>query len=99
VTGGFDPNVIKDCLSLQPSECWQKGTRNERTHFERKFSRWLLNSRLDKSADLEEHVRDVLDQTHDHASAIREIGQQFKCWVQLVGCFHNDYPGFRLASG
>jgi Domain of unknown function (DUF4279) len=77
----------------------KKGLANERTHFERKFSRWSLNSRLDKSAALEEHVRDVLNQTCDHAAAIREIGQGFKCWVQLVGYFHNDCPAFGLDRG
>jgi hypothetical protein len=99
VVGDFDPRAITERLGIQPSESWQKGTRNERTHFERKFSRWSLNSRLDKSATLEEHVRDVLNQTCDHAAAIREIGQGFKCWVQVVGYFHNDYPGFGLDGG
>ena len=86
--GDFNPETITEHLSIQPSECWQKGTRNERTHFEQKFSRWSLYSRLDKSATLEEHVRDLIDQTSGHAIAIREIGQQFKCWFQLVGYFH-----------
>jgi Domain of unknown function (DUF4279) len=98
VTGDFDPKAITDRLAIEPSESWQKGTRNERTHFERKFSRWSLNSRLDHSVSLEEHIRDVLNQTKDHAEAIREIGREFNCWVQLVGYFHNDYPGFGLDS-
>ena len=38
----------------------------------------------------------MLGQTGGQAAAIRELGQQFKCWVQLVGYFHNDYPGFGL---
>lgn len=98
LTGDFDPETISNHLGLQPSECWKKGTRNERTHFERKFSRWSLYSRLDKAASLEEHVRDILVQTSGHAAAIREIGQQFKCWLQLVGYFHNDNSGFGLDS-
>lgn len=96
VTGDFDPKIITDRLGIQPSESWRKGERNERTHYERKFSRWSLFSRLDHSAALEEHVRDVLNQTRDHAGAIREISKDFNCWVQLVGCFYNDYPGFGL---
>ena len=98
VVGDFDPKTITERLGIQPSESWQKGTLNERTHFERKFSRWSLHSRLDKYAALEEHVRDVLRQTQDHAAAIRDIGEQFECCVQLVGYFHNSYPGFGLDS-
>lgn len=97
-TGDFDPKGITEQLDLQPSECWKKGDRNPRTQYERKFSRWSLNSRLDRSASLEQHLRDVLNQTHDHASAIRELGREFNCWVQLVGYFHNDYPGFGLSN-
>jgi hypothetical protein len=98
LTGDFDPKVITERLGVEPSESWRKGDRSERTHYERKFSRWSLNSRLDHAASLEEHVRDVLDQTRDHAAAIREIGEEFNCWVQLVGFFHNHYPGFGLDS-
>ena len=98
VTGNFDPKTITERMGIQPSECWKKGDRNERTDYERKFSRWSLTSRLDHSASLEEHVRDVLNQTRDHAVAAREIGREFNCCVQLVGYFYNNYPGFALGS-
>src|SRR5260370_26279576 len=87
VVGDFNPETISDHLGIQPSECWQKGTRNERTHFERKFSRWSLNSRLDKSASLEEHVRDLIDQTSGHAISLRQIGRPFRCGFQLLDHF------------
>jgi hypothetical protein len=98
VSGDFDPKVITDRLGIEPSESWQKGTLNRRTNYERKFSRWSLNSRLDHSAGLGDHVKDVLDQTCNRATAIRELAQEFNCLVQLVGYFHNDYPGFCLNS-
>jgi hypothetical protein len=98
VTGDFDPKTITDRVGIQPSECWKMGDRNERTHYERKFSRWSLNSRLDRSASLEEHVRDVLNQTHEHASVMRELSRERSCCVQLVGYFHNDYPGFGVSN-
>jgi len=96
ITGEFDPKIITDRLGIQPSESWRKGDRNERTQYERKFSRWSLCSRLDHSVALEEHVRDVLNQTRNQAGVIREISKEFYCEVQLVGYFHNDYPGFGL---
>ena len=96
VTGDFDPSTISTHLQLQPTEQWMKGSRNERTHLERKFSRWSLESRLDRSASLEDHVRDVLDQTLGHAEEIRQVGKEHTTHVQLVGWFHNDYPGFGM---
>jgi hypothetical protein len=98
VTGDFDPKAITERLGLEPSECWKQGDRNERTHRERTFSRWSLNSRLDRSEALEEHVKDVLKQTHNHASVICEISRELNSWIQLVGYFHNDYLGFGLSN-
>jgi hypothetical protein len=95
-TGDFDPDTITARLQLQPTECWRKGDRNERTHYERKFSRWSLNSRLDRSVSLEDHVQDVLIQALERAEAIRQVGEEYIAYVQLVGWFHNDYPGFGL---
>lgn len=96
VAGDFDPEVMSTRLGLAPTECWQKGEVNARTGYERTSSRWSLRSRLAESCELEEHVRDVLEQTRESAEAIREAGREFKCWVQLVGYFHTDYPGFGL---
>jgi hypothetical protein len=96
VTGDFDPSSITSHLSLEPTEQWMKGTRNERTHFERKFSRWSLESRLPRSSSLEDHVRDVLEQTRERAEEIRQVGKEYTAYMQLVGWFHNDYPGFGL---
>ena len=99
VTGDFDPDSITARLHLDPTEQWIKGSRNERTHLERKFSRWSLKSRLERSASLEDHVRDVLDQTLQRAEEITRIGQEQTTYMQLVGWFHNDYPGFGLDEG
>ena len=48
VAGDFDPAEITVLMGVVPTECWAKGDRNERTHLERKFSRWSLFSRLPK---------------------------------------------------
>jgi hypothetical protein len=99
VTGDFDPDSITARLSLKPTEQWVKGSRNERTHLERKFSRWSLESRLERSASLEDHVRDILDQALPSAGEIVQIGKEHSAYMQLVGWFHNDYPGFGLDEG
>ena len=91
VAGDFAPELITARLKLEPSESWIKGSRNQRSGYERKFSRWSLYSRVDRSASLEEHVRDVLQQTLGRAEEIREVGKEYEAGIQLVGFFHNDY--------
>ena len=66
--------------------------------YERKFSRWSLESRLARSASLEDHVRDVLNQSLTLAAQIRQVGHAHTAFIQLVGWFHKDYPGFGLDS-
>jgi hypothetical protein len=96
VVGDFRPESVTAKLGLEPSEAWKKGDRNERTHLERKFSRWSIESRLERSASLEDHVRDVLEQVLPNADQIRQVTTEYKVWVQLVGFFHNNYPGFGM---
>jgi hypothetical protein len=52
VVGDFRPESVTAKLGLEPSEAWKKGGRNERTQLERKFSRWSIDSRLERSASL-----------------------------------------------
>jgi hypothetical protein len=94
VVGDFDPETITARVGLKPSEAWTKGEQNERTHRERKFSRWSLNSRLERSASLEDHLKDVLEQALPKTEQFRQVGEEYQVGVQLVGYFYNDYPGF-----
>ena len=97
-TGDFDPNTITEQLKLSPTKCWRKGDLNERNSRERKFSRWCLYSRLNTSASLEDHVRDVLNQTAKRADDIAQLASTYNGQMQLVGYFHQFYPGFGLDS-
>ena len=96
VVGDFDPETISARIGLQPGEAWRKGDRNERSHLERQFSQWSLDSRLERSASLEYHVKDVLEQALPRADQFRLVGGEYEVGVQLVGYFYNDYPGFGI---
>ncbi len=96
VAGDFDPSEITQMLGISPSEAWKKGDRNEKTHYERKFSRWNLDSQLDHFASLETQVMDVLDQLQTKSAEIAEIKKTHTAYMQLVGWFHSDYPGMHF---
>lgn len=97
VTGDFEPERVTKLLGLEPTESWKKGDRNERTHYERKFSRWSLRSRLPDIDRLEDHIRDVLDQLAPRAKQICNLVEELGMGeIECVGHFHSDYPGFTL---
>jgi hypothetical protein len=49
ITGDFDPASITARVAVEPTDCWTKGDENPRNHMERKFSRWSLYSRLERT--------------------------------------------------
>jgi len=93
VTDSFDPDDITKRVGVKPTDSWRKGDLNPKNRMERKFSRWNLASRLDKTADLEDHIRDVLAQLDENAGAFQEVSLSFGGCMQLVGYFAVQYPG------
>jgi hypothetical protein len=96
VTDGFDPAEVTARFGSPPTECWQRGDICPRTHRERKFSPWSLHSRLDRSQELEAHIRDVLAQLEANGEAFAAVSREFGGVMQLVAYFHREYPGMHF---
>lgn len=93
IADSFDPDEITRRLGVEPSDSWRQGDIHPRTRMERKFSRWCLNSRLAHSEPLETHIADVLAQLDQNADAFASISKEYGGCMQLVGYFHEGYPG------
>lgn len=91
--GQFDPADITAAVSTAPSEAWRKGDVHPTRKFERKFSHWSLRSRLAESEPIEAHIRDVLSQLQGNATAFSKVSKEHSGCMQLVGFFHDGYPG------
>ena len=98
ITGDFDPADITARVDVEPTESWRKGELHRGNQLERKFSRWSLHSRLDRTADLEDHIRDVLSQLDERADTFRSISIEFGGCMQLVGYFNVEYPGLHFGK-
>jgi hypothetical protein len=96
ITGDFDPADISKLVGLTPTECWHKGSVNPRTQFERKFSRWSLHSRLERTRQLEEHIANVIAQLDTRKLQFLELSTKHGGLMQLVANFRANYPGLRL---
>ena len=60
IVGDFNPSEISNLTETTPTECWSRGEINPRTRLERKFSRWSIYSRLERTRELGAHILDVL---------------------------------------
>jgi Domain of unknown function (DUF4279) len=96
LVGDFNPADITHQIGVEPTESWKKGDRNEKTHLERKFSRWSLESRLESLEPVVEHIRDVLKQLEPHIEMVKAVRSNFDGGMQIVAHFHSDAPGFHF---
>jgi hypothetical protein len=95
-TGEFDPDEITERLQLVPSNAWKKGDRNEKTHMERKFSRWSLESRLPQAEPIVSQIRDVLAQVGPASKRVRDLRSEYTGEMQVVAYFHSESPWFHF---
>ena len=93
LAGSFDPDAITLRIGVDPTRTAREGDPIPKTKVRKKCSRWELHSRLPRTAPLESHVSDVLDQLDAQEIAFKEISQQFGGIMELVGFFYNFYPG------
>jgi hypothetical protein len=96
ITDSFDPEEITRRAGVNPTDSWKKGSLHPNRRMERKFSRWSLRSRLETSCDLEAHIKDVLAQLEQNASEFQKLAKEFCGCMQLVGYFHEGYPGLHF---
>jgi hypothetical protein len=93
VSGSFDPAQITERVGMSPTDSSLEGDLVKGTQMVRKCSRWMLRSRLDTTATLEQHVLDVLAQLDAKKEEFRQLSAELDGVMELVGYFHADYPG------
>jgi hypothetical protein len=96
ITDSFDPAEITQRIGVEPTKSWCKGDLHPKNQMERKFSRWSLASRLDRTADLEDHIRDVLAQMDQKPAEFQSVSREFGGCMQLVGYWNSRYPGLHF---
>jgi hypothetical protein len=90
LTGAFEPNEITRRLGVLPSETARAGDAIGRAHHKRQSSLWILRSRLQLSGDLDQHVKNVLDQLDTNRAVFAEISRELGGIIVIVG-FSPDY--------
>ena len=94
--GEFEPDEITALVQVQPSESWRKGDLHPTRRFERKRSHWALKCRLSESESIESHIFDVLAQLEKSTLEFAKISKVHSGCMQLVGYFHDGYPGLHF---
>ena len=98
VAGEFDPAQLTKRTGITPTETSIEGDPIRGSKMLHKCSRWILRSRLDTTASLEEHVSDVLSQLDAKPEAFRSLSAELGGVMELVGYFNAYYPGLNFES-
>jgi hypothetical protein len=96
VRGSFDPDEITRKVAKNPTETAREGDAIGGSSKKRPCSLWALHSRLERTAPLEEHVRDVLDQLDTNREAFETLSRELGGTMELVGYFREREPGVAL---
>jgi hypothetical protein len=96
--GEFDPDAITARVGIKPTEVWRKGDLHPRNRLERKLSHWALRSRLSDNDSIESHISDVLLQLSMNEIEFIKLSTEIGGCMQLVGYFHDGYPGLNFSS-
>ncbi|MYN02905.1 DUF4279 domain-containing protein [Pseudoduganella sp. DS3] len=98
LTGTLDPEMVSRRTGIAPTDSWRKGDLHPRTRRERKFDRWELASRLPRTEELELHIADVLVQLEASPIEFAALAKEHSGRMQLVGYFHEEYPGLVFSA-
>jgi hypothetical protein len=97
-SGLFDPAKLSDKIGLPATKFWAAGDTHPITKQTRKFSMWKLESRLPHSAEVEEHVGDVLAQLAGRLPQVKMLAEEFNGVMQLVCRFKEWTAGIHFDS-
>ena len=92
------PEEISAKIGLVPTKVALAGEPIGRSGKKREVSRWSIESRLPREAqvDFEAHVKDVLEQLEPSFAIAASLSRQHDGVMELVGYFHESYPGLWL---
>lgn len=96
LAGVFDPDEISRRLGMLPSEISRAGDAIGKSNLKRRNSVWILRSRLQCSADLNQHVKDLLDQLDSNRSAFLELSREHGGIIVIVGFSPDCAPAISL---
>jgi hypothetical protein len=94
VAGAFEPDDITRRVGVRPSDIAREGDAIENTNRKRRSSIWKLRSRLRPSGEVDQHVRDVLDQLDASRVAFEELSQELRAIIVIVGFSRDHAPLF-----
>lgn len=98
ITGlDFDPQNITKKLEILPTKTWKIGDIiHPKSTLKREYNGWVLESKLSKSNDLEDHIKSVFEQLQPVWNIVQEIGHNYDIEISCVIYTDGEVPVIHL---
>jgi Domain of unknown function (DUF4279) len=95
LTGAFNPDEITAVVGIAPTKTHRAGDLiSPRATMRYQNNVWRLDSSLDQSCDLEDHIKDVLERLQPGGAALINLCTQYAASIE---CVISSYGGDRPA--
>lgn len=82
---GLDPEQVTALTGIEPSETWRVGDLiDKHATVRHKQNGWSVESALPPTAELEDHVKDVLDQLQAGWASLKGVSARFDSEISCV---------------
>ena len=98
VTGAGSCTVIGEALGLECTNSWSEGDLNQRRGNPYTFMRWSLESGLDDTHPIDEHIEKLFSILFPLKEQLEKLSEKYELVIQCVGYFHPSGHGVHFSK-
>ena len=98
VTGKGSYTPVSEALDLKCTNAWAEGDISPKTGKPHRFMRWSLESGLDDTHSLNDHVEKLLSMLSPFEEELRHLSMSYQLTLQCVGYFHPSGHGVHFSK-
>ena len=83
-------------IGIDPTTCWSEGDINPRTQRPYKFMAWHLESGLDDTHSIEEHIARLFEKLIPLETKLNKLSNNYELCIQCVGYFPSVVHGIHI---
>jgi hypothetical protein len=91
VTGSGSCENVTKIIGRKPNKAWSEGDLRPRGNSVYPFMMWTLDSGLEKTVPVEQHIEELFLWLNHKALAIRNLAPDYECLIQCVGTFDSSH--------
>ena len=89
--------LVTSQLGVEPTNAWNEGDNNPRNNMPRKFTSWQLESGLDDTKPIEEHLEILFSKLEPLKNKLLLLSKRHQIFIECVGYYPPSGHGMYLS--